>query len=58
MRDPAKLQKEQEKATKLIQKFLKGYQARRIVEYWIMDAKADKLYDYWHRIDMVCKAHF
>ena len=23
-----------------------------------MDAKADKLYDYWHRIDVICKSHF
>ena len=37
---------------------MRGYQARRIVDYWIMDAKADKLYDYWRRIDIVCKSHF
>lgn len=58
IRDPAKLKLQQERATFLIQKFLRGYQARRVVDYWIMDAKADKLYDYWHRIDIVCKSHF
>lgn len=58
VRDPAKLKERQETATKLIQKFLRGYQARRKAEYWVMDAKADKLYDYWHKIDVVCKSHF
>ena len=29
-----------------------------MVEYWVMDAKADKLYDYWYRIDTVCQSHF
>jgi len=58
VRDPARIKERQEAATELVQKFLRGYQVRRKVEYQVLDARADKMYDYFHRIDTVCKSHF
>ena len=47
MRDPAKIRARQEGAVALIQRCLRGYQVRRKVEYQVMDARADKLWDHW-----------
>lgn len=42
----------------LIQRTLRGYQVRRKVEYEVLNARADELWKYWEKIDVVAKGHF
>jgi hypothetical protein len=44
--------------TRLIQKFMIGYAARRKVLKLIADKKIQNLYDEFHRIDIIMKANF
>jgi hypothetical protein len=47
-----------QKAASFIQRYLKGYQARRKTLYLIMNHKADLLHEDFWRIDLIQKNHF
>ena len=53
-----RIQREKEAvATVFIQKFLRGYQARRLTLKAKAEIKINALYDEWHRIDIIMKSN-
>ena len=55
--DPRNLIVAQERSALIIQKFMKGYRDSKRGLLMLLDARADRLYDEFHRIDIIMKGN-